>query len=97
MVTEIWMNYLESLGDEWWVLNRIGRASSARCPAYGDESETVEHLLLRCPNYAYERWELDRQAKKRRKPLSLDTLLGCPEMAAPLAKYIKASGRFQQK
>jgi hypothetical protein len=36
-------------------LNRIGRVSSARCPACGNKSETVEHLLLRCPNYAYER------------------------------------------
>ena len=77
-------------------LNRIGRASSTRCPACGDESETIEHLLLRCPNYAYERWELDRQAKKLRKRLTMETVLGCPEMAVPLAKYIKATQRFQQ-
>ena len=77
-------------------LNRIGRASSARCPACGDESESVEHLLLRCPNYAHKRWELDRQAKKIRKTLTLETILGRPEMAIPLAKYIKATRRFQQ-
>jgi hypothetical protein len=77
-------------------LDRIGRASSSRCPACGDESETVEHFLLRCPNYAHKIWEIDRQAKTRRKPLTLETLLGCPEMAIPLAKYIKATSRFQQ-
>jgi hypothetical protein len=77
-------------------LNCIGRASSARCLAYGNKSETVEHLLLWCPNYAYKRWEMDWQAKKCCKPLTLEMLLGCPEMAIPLAKYIKATGRFQQ-
>ena len=77
-------------------LNCIGRASSARCPACGDESESVEHLILHCPNYAHERWELDRQAKKNRKTLTLETVLGCPEMAVPLAKYLKATRRFQQ-
>jgi ribonuclease HI len=76
-------------------LRCIGRADSARYPACGDESESVEHLLLRCPNYAHERWELDRQAKKQREPLTLETLLGCPEMAIPLAKYIRATGRFR--
>jgi ribonuclease HI len=76
-------------------LNRIGRADSARCPACGDESETVEHFLLRCPNYAHERWDLDQQAKKRSKSLTLKSLLGQPEMAVPLAKYIRATSRFQ--
>jgi ribonuclease HI len=76
-------------------LNRIDRANSARCPACGDESETVEHFLLWCPNYAHERWELDQQAKKWRKRLTLGTLLGCPKMAIPLAKFIKSTGRFQ--
>ena len=78
-------------------LNRIGKANSARCPACGDESETAEHFLLRCPNYAHERWDLEQQAKKRRKQLTLKTLLGCPEMAIPLAKFIKATSRFQQE
>ena len=77
-------------------LNRIGRASSTRCPACGEESESVEHLLLQCPNYVYKRWELDHQAKKNRKTLTLETVLGCPEMAVSLAKYIKATRRFQQ-
>ena len=30
-------------------LNRIGRTSSARCLARGDELETVVHFMLRCP------------------------------------------------
>ena len=45
-------------------LNRIGRTSSARCLACSDESETVVHFMLRCPNYTHERREIDRQAKK---------------------------------
>ena len=65
-------------------------------PACSNKSETVEHLLLRCPNYAYERWEMDQHTKKSCKPLTLETPLGCPKMAVPLAKYIKATGRFQQ-
>jgi hypothetical protein len=34
-------------------LNCIDRANSTRCPACGNESETVEHFLLQCPNYVH--------------------------------------------
>ena len=75
-------------------LNRIGRVDSTRCLACGNEPESVEHFLLCCPSYAHERWDLERQAKKLRKPLTLGSLLGHPEMAIPLAKYLGATSRF---
>jgi len=55
----------------------------------------MEHFLLHCPNYAYECWALAQQANKQHKRLSLETLLGTPDMAISLANYIDASGRFK--
>ena len=77
-------------------LRYIRRVDNARCPACGDKEETAEHFLLRCPSYAHERWALAQQANKLRKPLMLDMLLGTPEMARTLAKYIRAMNRFKQ-
>ena len=76
-------------------LKRINKVDNARCPACGAVEETIEHFLLHCPNYAYERWALAQQANKQHKRLSLETLLGTPDMAIPLANYIDASGRFK--
>jgi hypothetical protein len=75
-------------------LKRIRRVDSARCPACGEETESADHFLLRCPSYAHERWTLARLAGKKRKPLTLKTLLGDPEFILPLASYIQATGRF---
>ena len=77
-------------------LFRIGKVDSARCPACGDEQETTEHLLLRCQSYTHKRWALEQQAKKLKKPLTLETLLGSPEMIKPLANYIEATNRFRR-
>lgn len=77
-------------------LKRMKRVDSARCPACGDEEETAEHFMLRCPTYAHERWALAQQAKKIRKPMAMDTLLGIPEMAKAVAKYIRGTSRFSQ-
>jgi len=77
-------------------LKRIGKADYARCPACGADVETIEHLLLICPNYAYKRWALAQQANKLNKSLSMKTLLGTPELIIPLAKFIDASGWFKQ-
>jgi hypothetical protein len=55
-------------------IKRIGKVNSARCPACGAEQETIEHFLLEGPSYAQERWALNRQAKKLRKQLTLETL-----------------------
>jgi hypothetical protein len=59
------------------------------------EQETIKHFLLLCPSYMHERWALERQAKKLRRHLMMETLLGKPEMAHPLANYIDATHRFQ--
>jgi len=78
-------------------LKRIGRVDSARCPACGEDVETAEHFLLRCGNYAHahKRWALAQHASKLRKLMTMQTLLGHPEMAIALAKYIKATSRFK--
>ena len=77
-------------------LKRIRRVDSARFPACGDEEETAEHFMLRCPAYAHERWALAQQVKKLRKPMAMETLLGIPEMARAVSKYIRATNRFRQ-
>ena len=77
-------------------LKRIRRVDSARCPACGDEEETTEHFMLRCPIYTHERWALTEKAKKLRKPMDMETLLGKPEMLREVAKFIRATNRFQQ-
>jgi ribonuclease HI len=76
-------------------LKQIGKVDSARCPACRAEQETIEHFLLLCPSYAHEQWALERQAKKLCRHLTMETLLGKPEMAHPLANYIDAMHRFQ--
>jgi len=77
-------------------LKRIGRVDSARCPACRDGEETAEHFMLRCPAYAHERWALAQQAKKICKPMAIETLLGIPEMARAVLKFIRATSRFRQ-
>jgi ribonuclease HI len=76
-------------------LKRIGRVDKARCPACGADEETIEHFLLACPSYAYERWALEQQAKKIRERLTVETLLGKSDMAISLANYIEATQRFR--
>ena len=77
-------------------LKRIGKVDSAQCPACGENEETIEHYLLTCPNYAHERWALTQKAKKLRKQLTLETLLGDKNMIAPLANFIEATHRFSK-
>jgi ribonuclease HI len=78
-------------------LYRFKRTDSARCPACGADKEDIDHFLLRCPKYAHERWALAKHTNKKRKTLSLKTLLGDPDMANPLANYIDATQRFKQE
>ena len=75
-------------------LKRFKRMDSARCPACGADEKTITHFLFFCPSYAHERWALARQAKKNKKALSIDVLLGDPSMVIPLANYIIATHRF---
>jgi ribonuclease HI len=78
-------------------LKRIGRTDSKHCPACGAEVETIRHFLLTCPSYVHERWILEQKAKKGHKSLTLETLLGNPDMAILLANFIDATERFKQK
>jgi ribonuclease HI/exonuclease III len=72
-------------------LFRFKRVDNPRCPACGEDSETVEHYLLKCPTYAHERWALEKSLKS--KP-TIKTLLGDRTATVALAKYIKATHRF---
>jgi len=76
-------------------LKRIGRVDSARCLACSKDVETVEHFLLNCGNYVHERWALTQHTSKLWKLMMMQTILGHPELAIPLAKYIKAMNRFK--
>ena len=75
-------------------LKRIQKVDTARCPACGEDEENIVHFLLRCPGYTHERWPLTQLARKRRKALTLKSLLGDLQFTLPLAAYIQATGRF---
>jgi len=47
------------------------RTGRSRCPVCRVESESISHFLLVCPTYAHKRWLLHRQARKKKKPLTL--------------------------
>jgi hypothetical protein len=76
-------------------LKRIQKIDSARCPACGASDETIQHFLLSCPSYAPERWAL-AQAAKKKKRLSMETLLGDREMIIPLASHIDVTHRSKK-
>ena len=76
-------------------LFKINRVDRANCPACGEDDENTTHFLLRCPSYAHERWALAQQARKHRKSMTVEALLGEPELAIPLANYIQSTGRLQ--
>ena len=73
------------------------QTDKANCPACGHEKETTTHFLLHCIKYDHERWAMSQQVKKSRKKMSLETLLGDPEMAVPIANYVHSTGRFRDK
>ena len=78
-------------------LHKIKRVDSANCPACGADDESNTHFLLTCQSYAHERWALAQQVKKIKKSMTVETLLGMPEIAIPLANYIESTGRFRTK
>ena len=39
-------------------LHCFKRKDSVQCPVCGAHKETLQHFLLECPVYAYERWKL---------------------------------------
>ena len=77
-------------------LYKFKRADKTNCLACGEDYETPLHFLLSCPIYAFEHWALERQVKKKKKSLSLETLLGDPDLALLLANYIDGTNQFKQ-
>ena len=75
-------------------LKRFKRADNARCPACGADEETIGHFLLFCPAYAHERWALAQQVKKKKKLLTIKTLLEDPNLVTLLGNYINAMQCF---
>ena len=75
-------------------LKRFKRADSARCLACGADKETIEHFLLFCPIYTHERWALACQVKKQNKTLSIESLLGDPNLVILLGNFINTMERF---
>ena len=78
-------------------LHRFKRTDKPNCPACGNDKETIAHFLLHYMKYAFERWALAQQVRKRKKELTIEILLGDPELALPLANYIKGTGHFKVK
>ena len=74
-------------------LYRFKKVDSARCPACGEQNETVEHFLLLCPKYAHERWPLLQ--KTRRTVPSVTEILSNKNLILPLINYIEATERFK--
>ena len=76
-------------------LQRFKKVDSAHCPTCGAKREDLEHFLLFCPSYAHKRWLLKQQAKKKRKCLTMEMLLGDLDLTVHLANYIDAMHRFK--
>ena len=76
-------------------LHRFKKVDSARCPACGDQCETAEHFLLRCPKYAHERWPL--LVKINRTAPSMTDILSNQKTIIPLINFLDATGRFQDE
>jgi hypothetical protein len=49
------------------------------------------HYLLECAGYAYERWTLKEEANKLSIRISLETLLGNPDLTISLANFIDST------
>ena len=80
---------VRSQGQREW-MRKIGVDHNSK------EYETLPHFLLSCPTYAFKRWALERQVKKKKQNLTLEALLGDTDLALPLANYIDGTSRFKQ-
>ena len=49
----------------------------AQCPACGTQNETLQHFIMDCPAYKYERWKL--RPKKGKPELKYEDLLSNKE------------------
>ena len=78
-------------------LFKFQRMDKANCPACSTNNEDIVHFLLHCTHYAFERWALAKHVKKKQKSMTIETLLGDPELAIPLANYINGTSCFKEK
>ena len=76
-------------------LYRFKRVDKPNCPACRENVENIAHFLLNCPKYGHERWALAQQVRKKRKFMTVESLLGEPDLIIPLANYICGTGRFR--
>jgi len=53
-------------------------------------------LYAPLPRLRSQEMGLAQQAKKIHKPMAIETLLGIPEMARAVSKFIRATSRFRQ-
>ena len=77
-------------------LYHFKRVDKANCPACGAIDESIAHFLLFCPSYTHKHWSLERLARKKKKTLSLETLLEDTDFAIPLSSFIDGTKRFAQ-
>ena len=75
-------------------LFKIKKVDSAQCPACGVSHETIRHVILMCPIYAFKRWPLEQHLKKKRKEMSLENILGDTEFIKSLVNFLKATHHF---
>ena len=75
-------------------LHHFKRVDKANCLACGADDKSIAHFLLFCPSYVHERWSLERLARKMRKTLLIETLLGDLDFAVPLSSYIDRTKHF---
>ncbi|KAF8600949.1 hypothetical protein BDV93DRAFT_418050, partial [Ceratobasidium sp. AG-I] len=73
-------------------LHRLRAVDSPMCEHCPTAPETVAHFLLRCPQYASERYIYLESSG--REFLVLDFLFSSREALAPLFDFIRATGRF---
>ncbi|KAF4617788.1 hypothetical protein D9613_006162 [Agrocybe pediades] len=79
-------------------LHRFGQHHTSRCSACYQttrrhKEETLKHYLFECPEYRWERAELDR--KMGRNSRDLKALLGSNKSIKALMEYIAATGRLR--
>ncbi|KAF4617372.1 hypothetical protein D9613_005686 [Agrocybe pediades] len=81
-------------------LHRFGQHYTSRCNACYQttrrhKEETLKHYLFECPEYRWERADMDK--KMGRNSRNLKALLGCNKSVKALMEYIEKTGRLRTK
>jgi len=74
-------------------LHRIGKSPTPDCPHCEGTTETIQHFLLSCPQYARERHILSNAL--RRSAPSIPFLLSNQKVSIPLIRYVNSTGRLK--